>query len=310
MIALTSLWQMIIIFILLSAGFACRKTGLVTEDGSRCISRLVVNVFNPAIILSSLTGSGMDKNGLWVVFLTGCVSFMVLILAGRVFSCVMSRNKDTRHMYELMMVFSNIGFIGIPVIKALFGSDALVYAAIFIFEYNILIYTYGYALIKPESGKKTGFRDTIKSVFNIGTVSCIAALAIFVSGIRLPYVLSETISCLGNAATPLSVMAIGFTMGSGEKISRVFTKPKQYLFAFVKLVAVPVIMTFILKKIFNDNTFCRSCMVMLGLPIGTMPLLLATESGQDGKLCSDNIILTTLLSIGTIPVLMAVYPYI
>ncbi|MGN0369261.1 MAG: AEC family transporter [Butyrivibrio sp.] len=310
MSVLTSFWQMLIILVLIAVGFICRKTGIVSDNNNKCISQLVINVFNPALIFSSLVGSRGSEVNIGIVFLVGALSFLFTIIVGTGLSVLMTRNRDEQKIYRLMVVFSNIGFIGIPVISAMFGTGALLYAAIFIFEYNVLIYTYGYMLVRKKDGKKKSFVKQLKPLINVGTVSCVIAIIIFATGIKLPYVADKALTYLGNAATPLSLMAIGVTLGGEKNMLKIFTNYKQYIFAFCKLILIPVAEIIILKRMPISAEFCQVCAVMSALPVGTMPLMLATENGMDGRMCSDSIILTTLLSVVTVPLIMMIYKFL
>lgn len=309
---LATLQQMGIIFLLVMTGFACSKARLINEDNNRCLSRLVINVFNPAIIMSSMTGNtDCDKTTVPVVFLVAAGTFVFVILTGLGLSKILSREKIGQRIYQLMFVFSNVGFMGIPIIRALFGAQYLIYVAIFIFEYNVLIYTYGYSLLKAGdgSGKKFHIKD-LKPMVNMGTIACVLALIIFLAGIRLPSVFTTTLDYLGNVSIPASLMIIGVNLGSEKNIGKVFADWRLYVFCVLKLLAVPVLMIFILKKLPIPEDMCQVVSVIAAMPVGTMPLMLVKDRGLDGSFCSNGILLSTILSIGTIPAVVALYPFL
>ena len=213
--------QMVVIFLLILVGYILQKKKLVTQKDGACLSKLIVEVFNPAIIVSSVIGSSNNGTGniTGTVFLAA-VLFFVLILLAVPISKIFAGGCEEKKIYSLIFVFSNLGFIGIPVVQSIFGKGALIYVAIFILEYNILLYTYGYLLVMPSDSKF--HPGSLKSLLNMGTLSCLLALLIFVCHIRLPYILGTTITYLGNVATPLALIVIGISIGQQEHLYRIF----------------------------------------------------------------------------------------
>lgn len=292
-------------------GFVCRRTGLISDYNNKCLSKLVLNVFNPAIIFSSMTGSfeGSDA-GFWAgIFWEAALVFALMIFLSLFCAKLFGRDRIQQNIARLMLVFSNMGFIGIPVIQALFGAEYVIYVAIFILEYNILIYTYGYALLQDGSSFHFSPKD-LRPMLNMGTIACVCALVVFTLKIPVPGVLSSAISYLGNAATPLSLIVIGVTLGAQEKILSVFTGRKKYLLSLFRLILFPLAVIFVLKQLPVPETVCRVSAVLSAMPIGTMPLIMLTDKGLDAHFCSDTIIVTTVLSVVTIPLIVWLFPMV
>ena len=138
---LTVFSQMLIFFALIMVGVACSKKKLVSEENAHGISKLIVNIFNPAIIFSSVLGNSQNKEGnsIFLIVVIAGVMFSAFIIIGSIGSKFLTKDKDEIKVYKLMTVFSNVGFIGIPLVDSLYGSSAVFYVAIFILIYNILI---------------------------------------------------------------------------------------------------------------------------------------------------------------------------
>ena len=133
--------QMVVIFLLILVGYILQKKKLVTQKDGACLSKLIVEVFNPAIIVSSVIGSSNNGEGnITGTVLLAAVLFLVLILLAVPISKIFAGGREEKKIYSLIFVFSNLGFIGIPVVQSIFGKGALIYVAIFILEYNILLY--------------------------------------------------------------------------------------------------------------------------------------------------------------------------
>lgn len=298
--------QMVVIFLLILVGYILQKKKLVTQKDGACLSKLIVEVFNPAIIVSSVIGSSNngEENITGTVFLAA-VLFLVLILLAVPISKIFAGGCEEKKIYSLIFVFSNLGFIGIPVVQSIFGKGALIYVAIFILEYNILLYTYGYLLVMPSDSKF--HPGSLKSLLNMGTLSCLLALLIFVCHIRLPYILGTNITYLGNVATPLALIVIGISIGQQEHLYRIFCQWKLYLFLIVKMILVPLFMAVVLKRFPISEELAQVSVILMAMPVGSMTVLLLKENHMKETLCSDSIILSSLLSIVSIPFLVYCY---
>ena len=199
-----------------------------------------------------------------------------------------------------MFVFSNLGFIGIPVVSSILGEEYVVYVTEFLLIYTIVFYTYGVALMDGKFSL-----SSLKSMLNPGTVSGLTALLIIICGIQLPDFIKTAITYLGNVTSPMALVAVGFTLAHSD-LKKIFCQPRLYVFSAIKLLALPLALLPLLKLVTGDNALISVCMVMFGMPIGNMPLILGTQKGMDGSTCSAAIILTTILCVFTIPVLLAV----
>lgn len=307
----TGFIQMLIVLLLMLVGFASRRRGLISDENNKCLSSLVLNVFNPAIIFSSMV-SNQDgaEQGFWMgVFWVAALAFALLIALALPTERLFGHDRTQRKMYELMFVFSNMGFIGIPVIKALFGAEYVIYVAVFILEYNILIYTYGVTLLDEPSHRRFSLKS-LRPLLNMGTLSCVAALVVFLGGVELPEAIVQTVSYLGDAATPLSLMVIGVSLGAQTSLLPVFAGAKKYLFCLFKMIIFPLVVGLVLKQLGIPETLCEISTILCAMPVGTMPLILVANKGLDEKPCSDAIMLTTLVSVATVPCVIGIYPYL
>lgn len=200
-----------------------------------------------------------------------------------------------------MTVFSNIGFMGFPVVSALYGSGALLYAALFMIPYNILIYTYGISAmaVKEDSGsRKSGV--SFGRILNIGVIACILTIAIYLLGIPIPEFIKNTATQLSNLTAPLSMMIIGASLAS-LNLKELFTDRKLLVFSIIKLVLIPAAGVLLIKQFVSSEVICGVCMVMLATPVGSMTAMLAQQYDGDYEMASKGVALTTVLSVVTMP---------
>lgn len=298
----TVFFQMLSLLIMIGAGFLAARTGMMDDHTNSHISRLIVNIFNPLLVFASAANSigliPMQK--LILVGLIAVGMFAVFIIVGMILAPLFERDSMQRRIYQLMFVFSNLGFIGIPVVSSILGSQYVVYVTEFMLVYTVIFYTYGVALMDGKFSP-----SSLKSMLNPGTFFSVAALLIILFEIRLPDFIRSAATYLGNATTPLALISVGFSLANSD-IRRILTNGKLYIFSAVKLLILPLLLLPLVRLVTNDASLTAVCMVIFGMPVGNMPLMLGTQKGIDCTNCSAAIILTTVLCVLTIPILMAI----
>lgn len=300
--------QMIVLFLIMLLGYYCYKKDIITEQSSKKLSSLVVNITNPALILSSVLGDAKIGTVSDLILVAVIATLMHIGLIGIAFLIpkLLRTPKSEQGIYNAMTVFSNLGFMGFPVISAIFGKEVLLYGAIFLFPYNILAYTYGiYMLTKDNKKSNEKSKFQWKSVFNAGVISSIIAVIIFTFQIKLPSFLVSSINMISNITTPTSMMVIGVSIGQLSLI-KLFTNVRLYLFSIIKLVIIPIISYFILKPIIADQVIFGITLIMLCMPVGSMTAMLAKDYGGNDKLAAEGILLTTIMSVITIPLVVLI----
>ena len=296
----TVFFQMLAFLLMIGVGYFITRRGMLDGHTNSQMSGLLVNVFNPLLIVSSAANAVglISPDTMRTVGLIACGMFAVFILAGMLLSPVFERDQDQRKIFQLMFVFSNLGFIGIPVVSGIIGEEYVVYVTEFILIYTILLYTYGVGLLSRKFSL-----SALKEMVNPGTVLSVAALVIIIWEIQIPDFLKTAAAYLGNVTSPMALIAIGFNLAQSE-LKKIFGQLRLYLFAAVKLLILPLLLLPLLKAATSDIHLISVCMVMFGMPVGNIPLMLGMQKGIDVSAGSAAIILTTVLCVFTIPILM------
>lgn len=147
------LQQMIVMFLMMTVGYLCYRKQILTEEVSRKVSAIVVKVANPCMILSSaLTDQQMQGKELVQTLAIVVMMYVFLLVMAQLLPRILCIQKESRGAYAAMTVFANIGFMGFPVLAAMYGNGALLYGAVFQIPFNILIYTYGVAVLTRKPG--------------------------------------------------------------------------------------------------------------------------------------------------------------
>ena len=298
------LQQMLILFFYMMIGYWAKKKGFFGEEASATISWIVVNIANPAMIISSVINgeSSIKGSELISTAILACVSFGILIILAEILPRVFHTEGKTRSAYKIMTVFNNIGFMGFPVISAAYGQEALLYAAIFVLPYNILFYTYGITVTR-SGGEKT--KLNLKQILNIGSVASILAGVLYVAQIPMHDMIKTSMGSLSGLTSSLSMFVIGISL-SNMKIRELFTDFKLLGYTGIKLLIIPVIGTLIASNFIQNQMLLNVFMIMLATPAGAMTAMLAQEYDGDYALASKAVALTTVLSVITIPIVSAI----
>ncbi len=302
MTVLTVFMQMLALLIMIGAGYYMTKTNMMDEHTNSRMSTMIVRVFNPLLSLASAINSvgQVSQDSLASGGMIAVGMFAFFIVAGRILSPFFGRELQQRKLFQMMFVFSNVGFIGIPVVSSILGAKYVVYVTEFMLVYTLVFYTYGITLMKGRFSL-----SSLKAMINPGTICGLLAMGIVMFNIEVPGFLKTSFTYLGNVASPMALVSTGFSLAHSD-LQKVFRQTRLYLFSAVKLLILPLIMLPLLRLAAPSADLIPVCMIMFGMPAGNMPLILATQEGIDGSVCSAAIILTTILCVFTVPVLLAV----
>lgn len=294
---------MLKLFLLLVLGFVLFKCHIFDEYTNKKISALIVNVASPMLIISSI--AGVEENDKSIVFLmigAGILMYIGFIILGKIINRIFPFPKKDWPVYECMVVFANTGFMGYPVLLDVFGQEAVFYASLIHMAFNFFVYTY--AILCLTKSDDSEFKLNFKQLLTPGIVLIFIGILIYLFDMQLPSVLMDTINSIGSLTAPLSMMMIGSSLAV-YTIKDSFTDWRSYVFAFVRLIIVPF-MTMIVCRLLHINPYYANITIITNaMPVGSMVLMLATQYNANVKIVTKNIVVSTLLSVITIPIVVA-----
>ena len=224
--------------------------------------------------------------------------YVVYFLVGVVFVIVTRTPKKQRKTYIFMLLFGNVGFMGYPVIQAVFGIDAMIYAVIFNVMFNFIVYSIGIMLIGEEKAGK--FNP--KLLINTPMVTALIALVWFFTPIPLPEYLNDALNYLGNLTTPLAMIIIGGTIAK-MKAKELFNDWRIYVFTVFRLIVMPLAVLAAMNLLHEQQYLIRGTAVVLAAtPVATNATMLAIQYDGDVDLVSKGIFFSTVLSVASIPI--------
>lgn len=317
------LQQMVIIFLLIGIGMILYRQKMLSEEGSKQISGLIINVTNPALLICSALDDGPKASlrDLGIALAAYAVIFAVLIAVGFLLPCVLRVPKHLHYAYQMLTVFGNVGFIGIPLASAVLGSESLIFVSIFNLLFNLLIYTFGISLLQRAAAEQTGESallpdahpdegtvsstghsspGSLKKLVNAGTISAAVTILFYLGNFHVPVIISSTLTYAGRATTLLSMLVLGVSVAQMAP-KEIFSHPKLYAFTLLRQVLVPIGCVLLMRMFIDSKLILNTMLLMVAVPAANMPLMLAKQMDMDTESISQGIILTTVLSLVTVP---------
>ena len=184
------LQQMVIIFILIGIGMILYRSKMLSEETSKQISGIIINVTNPALLICSAFDDGpkVSLRELSIAFVSYAAVFALLIVIGFLIPCLLRVPKRLHYTYQMLTIFGNVGFIGIPLASAVLGSESLIFVSIFNLLFNLLIYTFGMSMLQRAAAGQAADVDSIprhnsasgrlQKLVNAGTISAVFTIEI------------------------------------------------------------------------------------------------------------------------------------
>lgn len=297
--------KMALLVIFLALGYVCAKIKLVGPEFNKGLSKMVMNVFVAGMILSSVINKDLGMTKGEMLFGIGMLMLMQIIclIVGYLTPTVLRIKNGDKGMYRLVTSFSNLGFMGVPVISSVYGENAIFLASLGNIPFNIFFYTIGVMFLQGSGDNKEHIN--IKSMINVPVIATIIATVIFMFEIPMPMIIDDVADMLSDACIPLSMMCIGLSLGN-VSIKDAFVHLRLYGVNFMRLIVAPVVVWFVLKFFITDTVMLGSIVIIAACPPAVVCAILGMDYGRDGVEASEAIFVGTVMSMFTIPLILSV----
>lgn len=292
--------QIVIMFILIALGFLCGKIKLIDKPTNTKLSEFVLEVVNPVLIFMSYQ---QDFNaellkGLGMSLALGFISYGVMIF---LLKFLYRKNKTNKGLVEqFAAIYSNCAFMGIPLINGLFGGEGVFYLTGYVTVFNIMVWTHG-VLFFGGSGEKTSVKKVITSPAIIATV---LGLLAFLTGIRLPEIVSSAANYVGGMNTPLAMICAGVTI-SGTSIGEHIKEKGVYRAVFLRLILCPVLFWLMFRWFaFIPEMVFMVVLAAAGCPAAATGTMFALRYKKCPEMAAVIFAVSTLLSAVTLPLIV------
>ena len=292
--------EMLVILFAIAAGFSARKLGYLGGETDQKLSRLLLNITMPAMILASvLTGDELPEisvilSVLEVALVFYVLSFVVAVLVPR----FLPGTPAQKGVWRYALSFPNVGFIGYPAAVALFGPEALFYAVVLALPFNLLSFSLGPLMLAGAA------RFRWQQLLSPCILASLGALVIALARLRLPALAGEMLDFVGTITVPLSLLVVGSFLAD-IPVGQVFRSAKLWLLSVLRLLVLPVALWAILRNMDIQPLVLGIAVTQMAMPTAVNGTLLSMEYGGDTPCMAQITFLTTLGSILTIPVIAA-----
>ena len=300
----TAFTQVVILFLVALVGLICHKTGIYTEKASRLTTNLLFYIVAPAIIIRSFLGMEYSEESLGGLLkaLLGGIFFHIV---GMVFSRILfnKSEKDTAAIFKYACCYGNVGYMALPLAQAVLGDEGIFYCSVILVPFNVLSFTHGVSIMqKREQNEKFDYK---KLLINPGVIGVLIGLPLFLLQVELPEIIYAPVSYIADLNTPLAMVMFGTYLAAADW-KTIFSDKRIFGSALVKIILVPLITIGALKLFGFGGTLLVACVLSASAPTASNTVMFAAKYDRDTGVASKVTSFVSVLSIITMPVMIAI----
>ncbi len=289
--------QIVIMFLLAGIGFILFRTGKITQEGSKTIGNMLIYIVLPAVIIKGFLVERTPERMLGLAVSAGLAAGALLICI--IISRLMFR-KDA--IASFASSFSNPGFFGIPLIIAILGNESVFYIAAYVGFLNLLQFTYGKVLITGDK-KSMNAVQVLKAPF---LTAIVIGLILFFTRLPLPGLITKTLDHVAGLNTPLAMFTVGVYLAQTD-VKAMFHKVSLYKVSLARMILIPLVVMLVMKLIPETWHACKlAILIAAACPVGSNIAVYAQLYDRDYRYAVETVIISTILSIVTIPAIVFV----
>lgn len=290
--------KMAMLVLIMLLGYLCARIGITGPEFNQRVTPLMVKVLLPATILNSVL-SVPDFSGreLLDYILVMTVMVALQMLPAWFLPRLMRTRSEDVGATRLVTAFGNVGFVGLPVVAAIFGDEMVFFASLCNIPFNLALYSCSAAQLSPGGG-----RVRWQDVLNAPVIATLLSVVLLLSRVHVPGVLADTISSVSGVTIPLSMLVIGTSLG-GISVRSVLTDWRVYVVSAVRLLVCPLL-TWLVLRPFAAGALLGISVLMAACPSAMLVTALCLQYGRSDAFASKCIFLSTILSAVTIPLLI------
>lgn len=297
-----TLQEMLVILFAIGVGFFANRLGYLGGEVDSKLSKVILNLTMPAMIVAAvITGDALPElSELVSVLLISAVFYGLAFGAAAVLPWFLGGTPAQKGVWRYALSFPNVGFIGYPIAVALFGPGALFYAVVLALPMNIFSYSMGPLMLAGRA------KFHWKQLFSPCVVASLLALVLALLRIRPPQIVGETLSFVGDATVPLSLLVIGSLL-AGLSAGNTLKSPRLWIMTALRLLILPALLSPLLRVLGFTGLAANIAVIQMAMPVAINGSMLSMEYGGDTESMAQLTFLTTLASIVTIPVVAALF---
>ncbi|MCL2154559.1 MAG: AEC family transporter [Leptospirales bacterium] len=293
------------LFLMILVGFIGRKTNVINKQTTKGLSSLLIKITLPALIFTSMQKEFAEELLSQSFIITGLsfgvygLYFIIAIIIGKLLK---GGDRDTG-AYQFAILFSNVAFMGFPVLSSVFGDESIFYAAMFNIPFHFFVFTIGVYLMTRGHSDSTKFN--FKLFLNPGVISTILGFIFFYFSIKLSPIIYDPLKLIGDITTPLSMLTVG-AMLTEVNHRELVAGWRVYFISFMRLIILPIIVFFFVRLFTNEPMMIYVPVVIAAMPVAVNAPLVAQEYNGNALLASRLMFISTFLSLFTLPIVLLV----
>ena len=297
---------MMTLFAILIVGLIAGKLGYMGGEFDKRLSSLVINFTCPALILSSaMTGDLPDRRLILPLLGISAITYVILTGVAFLLPRYLTRKKDDEGVVGFALMFGNVGFMGYPVVASIFSHQAVFYAAVLNVVNTFAVFTIGTILIEGNLGDGKHFQK--KVLYSTPMLSAYLAMLIVALGIdNIPGVISQPLSMIGNITVPAALLIIGSSMSQLSARTMLGNRTVYYTSVF-RLLFIPLGLYYLCRAFGFDQYVVNINTLVIAMPVATYGTILCLKYNRDTTLITEVTLITTLLSMITIPMITLLF---
>lgn len=293
--------QVIILYLIAGVGFAADKTGIFKQADAKKLVDLIFNLILPFAVINSFLSMERTKEhvrGLIIAFVLALLTHLLGVLLS--FITFKKRSKLEQGIYHYAITFSNAAFLALPLAHSVVGDEGVFYSSCYVAVFNIFAFTFG---IYEISGKQAKI-DLKAIILNPGSISVLIGIPLFLLQVKLPDFMLTTMTRIGACNSPMAMIVFG-TFLANCKFKNIFIKKEAYIISFFRLLFIPIVMLFVFKLCGVEGNMLIALTISASAPVATNTAMYASKYDNDTAMSSELVGQTSILSIITMPVIVA-----
>ncbi len=305
---LTVAQQVLVLFILLLLGFICAKTNLVTEHGSKSLANIVLYFVTPCVIINAFQRE-YNPTMLIKLLVSALCSAGILFFSVIVAQLLFRKHEVNRGaILKFATVFSNCGYMSLPLQQAVLGDDGVFYGATFVAMFNLFVWTYGLIIMKGK-GEKGEKGAILKIILNPGIIGTAVGVVLFLCSVQLPTLISQPVTYMAALNSPLPMLVIGYYLANAD-LKKAFTDVWSYVAMGLRLVVLPLVTLFVLLLCNVKGSLLVSLIIATASPVAAITTMMSAKYSRDTELSVSLVSASTLLSLVTMPLVVGLAQYL
>lgn len=310
--ALNGLSQMAILIIVAAVGFLAAKLDYLDEYTNQKFTKLLLNITLPCMVVASVHGLSAADAGetVGITFAMAIAQGFLLLLVGWLLVVVLRVPKRERVVYQFVTICNNTGFLGLPVVGAILGSESVIYASIYVMVLAVFVYGVGFVMLAKDDPLRAEYGEDAKvsipwrSIVNPSMIASVLALVLFFTGWQVPELVQDSLSLLGGITAPIAMLVVGVIVARSP-MKNVVKEVRLYPYMIIRQLILPALFYWGFTALGVSPLLAAVFMLMFAMPAGSMCPTFVAQYNGNAQLAAKATIITTVGSFVFIPLLVA-----